>query len=180
MDSDYASDPIDRHSTSGFVIFLGKSLISWKSRKQRTIALSTCEAEFMAIADATKEILWLREMLFELGYNQQESTVLKCDNQASITIANNNARNERTKHIDVRYQFVKETIKKKQIRLEYVKSTENLADALTKALPKPQFTTHRTGIIQRLGECQENSVMSQPNAGFFRDRKRKLVGSGKD
>jgi len=147
-DSDYAGDVASRKSTSGYVTFVGDCAVTWSARKQRIVATSTAEAEYIALAHCAREVLFLRQFLKELGY-PQEPTVIREDNQACITIAENPAHHARTKHIDVRYHFIRERIELGQIKLEFVGSKENVADIFTKGLDQDLFCKNqeRLGII---------------------------------
>ena len=108
-DSDYAGDLDKRRSTTGYVFTLAKAPVSWKSTLQSTVALSTTEAEYMAITEAVKEAIWLQGLLDDLGVGQKQVTVF-CDSQNAIHLAKNQVYHARTKHIDVRYHFVWEII----------------------------------------------------------------------
>ena len=137
-DSDWASDPNDRRSTSGYIITLGSAPISWRSRKQSTVSLSSCEAEFIALAEAAKEMIYLRTLCSLLSLPQLSSSIMYCDNQGALSLTSEGTRqHQRTKHIDVRYYFIKE---QKDIIFKYVPTDENLADILTKPLCK---TNHK-------------------------------------
>ena len=100
-DSNWAGDVTDRKSTSGFCMFLGDSLISWKSKKQSVVARSTAEAEYRAIAHATAEIVWFHCLLSDMGVSQSSLTSLYCDNRSAVQIAHNTVFHERTKHIEI-------------------------------------------------------------------------------
>jgi len=106
VDADWASDVNDRKSTSGFVFMLGGTAISWSSKKQAAVALSSTEAKYLARAHAAKEAVWLRRLLGELGQDTNSPTALHIDNQSAITIARNPEFHNHTKHIDVRYHFL--------------------------------------------------------------------------
>ncbi|OWZ03650.1 polyprotein [Phytophthora megakarya] len=157
-DSDYAACEDDRRSVSGYVTMIGQCTITWSSRRQRIVAQSTAEAEYVALAHCTREVLFLRQLLKELGY-EQHGTVVKEDNQACIAIAENPSHHARVKHIDVRYHFIREHVQLKEVELQYVKSKENVADTLTKGLPREQFEYLRMEMNvksqQSLTESQE-------------------------
>jgi hypothetical protein len=129
----------DRKSTSGYAFFLNGAPISSASRKQQTVALSTAEAEYVALAAATQEALWLRALLEELGLHQEQPTLLLQDNQSAIAIAKNPEFHARTKHIDIRHHFVRDAVEDKMIHLKFCPTEEMVADALTKPLPKTSF-----------------------------------------
>ena len=110
-DTDYAGDPDNQHSTSGSVFLISGGPISWFSKKQTTVTLSTAEAEYVALSIATQEIVWIRRLLSDLTATQGQATVLMEDNQGAICIAKNHVSHARTKHIDVRYHYVREAIR---------------------------------------------------------------------
>lgn len=139
-DADWAGNPLDRKSTTGFCMFVGGNLVTWKSKKQTVVARSSAEAEYRAMAAATSEINWLRLLLQELGFNSNNrATQLFCDNQAAIQIASNLVFHERTKHIEVDCHFIREKILNKIIETPYIRSSDQLADIFTKALAKGVF-----------------------------------------
>lgn len=108
--------------------------ISWNSRRQSTVALSSTEAEYLALSAATQEALWLRRLAIELVIMKPDQPlVIYCDNKGAIDLSKNSRFSARTKHIDVRHQFIKEKIEKKEIQVKFVPSTDMVADALTKA-----------------------------------------------
>ncbi|CAL5443960.1 unnamed protein product [Camellia sinensis] len=138
-DADWAGDVNDRKSTSGFCMFLGDSLISWKSKKQHVVARSTAEAEYRAMAHATAEIVWLRQLLSELGVPQSSPTSLYCDNRSAIQIAHNTVFHERTKHIEIDCHFVRQHLQSGFISLPFVSSALQLADFFTKTHTTARF-----------------------------------------
>lgn len=146
-DSDWAENPHDRSSTSGFLFRLSDGLILWKSRKQRSTALSSTEAEYMAMSDAGRELMWLCQILHEIHFLPQGPTVLHYDNTGSAALANNPVHHSRSKNIDLRYHFIRSLVKKNHVSLEYVKTKELLADILTKPLARINFE----GLLHRLG-----------------------------
>ena len=138
-DADWAGDVDDRHSTSGNVFLLAKGAVSWLSKKQATVALSTAEAEYVALTTATQEAIWLRRLLTDVGKPLAEPVVINEDNQGAIAMAKNPVGHARTKHIDVRYHFVREGVQDGAIILKYVATDEMIVDILTKPLPKYPF-----------------------------------------
>ncbi|CAI7794671.1 unnamed protein product [Closterium sp. NIES-53] len=140
VDADHAADRVDRRSRTGYVCRLEPvGTISWQSSKQELVALSCAEAEFIALCTATKEGLYLRELLEEAKIAKVPNFSLLCDNQSAIRIANKNGFANRTKHIALRYFFVKDEIEKGKLQLDYCPTTEMAADYLTKKLPKGKF-----------------------------------------
>jgi hypothetical protein len=133
VDSDYAKEVDGRRSTSGYVMMLGGGVVTYSSKLQRTVALSSAEAEYMGLAHGTQEVLFLRELVKEIGLSQSQ-TIIHVDNQAAQQMAMNPVHHQRTKHIDVRYHFVRERIQTKEIKLEHVSTKENLADIMTKGV----------------------------------------------
>ena len=138
-DADWANSKGDRKSVTGWVAKVNGDPISWASKKQRTVALSTCEAELYAKAAAIQEVLWLRGLFKELGLQIQTGSVVHGDNQSAISVAKNGVRSDRTKHVDVKYHFVTESIEDGEVQLKWVPTNEQQADIFTKALPAPAF-----------------------------------------
>lgn len=138
-DSDWAGDTADRKSQSGFVFQVYKSTVSWTAQKQKTVALSSAEAEFISLSGAVKEAIWLRMLLKDFQRDVGGPTVIHEDNQACITVAEDDRMTKRLKHIDVRYRFVQDEVQRGIVRLEYVPSEEQIADIMTKGLTRVQF-----------------------------------------
>ncbi|CAI7747008.1 unnamed protein product [Closterium sp. NIES-54] len=140
VDADHAGDPDNRRSRTGYIYRLEPiGPISWQSSKQELIALSSAEAEYIALCSATKEGLYLRELLEEAKLAQLPSFSLFCDNQSAIRIANKNGFANRTKHIALRYFFVKDEIENGRLELSYCPTSKMAADYLTKKLGKSKF-----------------------------------------
>jgi hypothetical protein len=133
-DVDWANDVNNRRLTSGYVFMLASTAVSWSSKKQTSVALSSTEAEYIAGAHAAKELIWLRQLLAGLSFTTNSPTTLLMDNQLAIAIAKNPAHHKRMKHIEVCYHFLKRMVKDGKIKLEYVPTTEQPADAMTKGL----------------------------------------------
>lgn len=136
VDADWAQCPIDRRSYTGYRTMLCGGPISWEAKKQSTVALSSTEAEYMALTCAPKEIVFIKSIVIELGLNEVcgKEVILNCDNQGSIQLALNNGYSPRSKHIDVRHHYIREQAEDKNIKLKYINTGDNLADIFTKPL----------------------------------------------
>lgn len=147
-DSDLAGDQDDRKSTGGMAFYLNEALVSWNSQKQKTVALSSCEAEFMAATTAACQALWLRNLLAEMMNKEPRAVKLYVDNKSAIALMKNPVFHGRSKHIDTRFHFIRECIEEGQIIVDYVRTEEQRADPLTKALPIGRLATmcHLLGI----------------------------------
>ncbi|XP_019439031.1 PREDICTED: uncharacterized protein LOC109344732 [Lupinus angustifolius] len=148
-DADWAGDPTDRKSTTGFCIFLGDSLISWKSKKQDVISRSSTEAEYRAMATTTAEIVWLRWLLASLGVDQPEPTPMYCDNKSAIQIAHNSVFHERTKHIEIDCHFTRHHFQHGTITLPFISSSLQIADLFTKphSTQRFRFLTNKLSML---------------------------------
>lgn len=142
-DSDLAGDIDDRRSTGGMTFYFGKNLITWGSQKQRTVALSSCEAELMAATTAAQQALWLRSLIGELTGLEPKPVTLFVDNKSAIALIKNPVFHGRNKHIDTRFHFIRECVENGQITVEYVGTSEQRADILTKALVRIKFAEMR-------------------------------------
>lgn len=142
-DSDLAGDVVDRKSTGGMVFYLDESLITWVSQKQRCVALSSCEAEFMAATAAACQGIWLQKLLSQISDVDSGPVVIYIDNKSAIDLARNPVFHGRSKHIDVRYHFIRECVEKGSIVLKHVRTDLQRADVLTKALSVVKFERMR-------------------------------------
>jgi len=142
-DSDWGSDPhSQRRSQSGYFLKLADACISWTSRTQKTIAHSVTEAEYMSLSDCSRQVVWVRNLLQEIGYNLGPIPIAG-DNQGSIFIASNPVTEKRSKHIDIRYHYIREVIEDKLVEVFYIEGENNPADMFTKNLAAPKFTKFR-------------------------------------
>jgi hypothetical protein len=133
-DADWAGDLDDRKSTTGYIIMIDDCLISWVSKKQSTVSLSTAEAEYMAISSAVQEVNWITKFLSEIYYSKASIPILYCDNQAAIAISKNDVNHSRTKHIDIRHHYIREAVQNNELEIKWIESEKQLADINTKAL----------------------------------------------
>lgn len=140
-DADYANDTVTRRSTSGYVLLLSDGPISWCSRRQPIVALSSTEAEFIAAAECCKEILYVKSLLNEL-ISGKINIIMNIDNQSAIQLIKTGSFNKRSKHIDVRYHFIHEQFVKGNINVKYCSTDQQVADILTKPLLKNKFELH--------------------------------------
>lgn len=127
-----------RRSLTGYVFTLSGSVISWKATLQSVVALSTTEAEYMAITEAVKEAIWLQGLVSDLGLDQKKTLVF-CDSQSAIHLTKNQMFHERTKHIDVRHHFIRDIVSKGVVDVKKVSTHDNPADMMTKAVPTNKF-----------------------------------------
>ncbi|XP_019157304.1 PREDICTED: uncharacterized protein LOC109153871 [Ipomoea nil] len=142
-DSDWAGCPIDRKSTSGFAVYLGSNLISWLSKKQRTVARSSTEAEYKALADVFAEVTWVVSLLRELGLYSGGPATLWCDNLGATYLCANPVFHARTKHVEIDYHFVRGKVASEEFVVNYVFTADQFADIFTKPLSAPRFTALR-------------------------------------
>ncbi|XP_047315555.1 secreted RxLR effector protein 161-like [Impatiens glandulifera] len=133
FDNDLAGDLDDRKSMGGMAFYINDSLVSWNSQKQKTMALSSCEAEFMAAAAC--QALWLKSLLFELSGSKPMVVKLYVDNKFALALMKNPVFHGRSKHIDMKYHFIRECVEGSQIKVKFIRTDEQKAAILTKALP---------------------------------------------
>jgi len=143
VDSDFAGDIEKRRSTTGYVFTLVGGAVSWLSKLQDVVALSTTEAEYMAATEACKKAIWIQRLMEELGQKKQK-IVVYCDSQSALHIARNPAFHSRTKHIGLRYHFVREVVKEASVYMQKIHTNENLANVMTKPVSVAKFTWIRS------------------------------------
>ena len=154
--ADWANDRKDRKFYSGYMITIGNSPVSWRSKKQDCVKLSTLEAEYVALGECCKEVLWLKNVAEEmdLGSMFKDAIIVYEDNTSTIKLASNYECRSRTKHIATRHHFVRELVNNKSVWIEYIESRNNVADVLTKPMgtQRLDFLMSRLMLIQGLTE----------------------------
>ena len=144
MDSDWAGCPDSRKSTSGYVLMLNGAAVSWKSKRQSVVALSSAEAEFVAASSMVQEVIYVRKFLDNLGFPQEKPTPIFEDNRTCVAWSEGSVGgSDRAKHIDLREHFVHDAVSRGILKLESIPSAENVADLLTKPLSVTPFQTLR-------------------------------------
>ena len=133
-DSDHGGDKVGGRSTCGMIFYLGRNAITWQSQKQKTVALSSCEAEFMAATATACQAIWLGNLVKELTGQNMMPITLYVDNKLVIALMKNPVFHGRSKHIDIRYHFIRECVEEGKVVVEHVNSKDQRADILTKAL----------------------------------------------
>ena len=148
-DSNYANCVDTRRSISGYSFSLGSGLVSWSACKQKTVSTSSCELEYVAACEATKEAVWLRALLLALNHAQIRATLLHCDNNGALILSGDPSFHARVKHIDIKFHYIQERVAVNEIEVKYINTKDNLADAFTKALPAKSFLSMR----ELMGVC---------------------------
>ncbi|CAL1680763.1 unnamed protein product [Lasius platythorax] len=136
VDSSWGNCHDDRRSQSGFIFILNGSPITWESRKQSTVALSTCEAEYMALTEGAKEAIFMQRFLKELGFDRLGDITIFGDNLGSIKLAENPVFHQRSKHIDIKYHFIRDAIHHGGLKIQHISTEDTVADVLIKGLPR--------------------------------------------
>ena len=141
-DADWASDPDTRRSTTGYVFQIGSGSVAWATRKQRTVALSSTESEYMALTESLQHAIWTAQILKNLDFDLDLPISIKSDSKGARDLAKNNVFHKLSKHIEIRYHYIREKIQDGFVVLNEVKSADNVADIFTKALPEPAHQRH--------------------------------------
>jgi hypothetical protein len=153
-DANHAPEWSKRKSTGGYLNFMGSSLISWKSQLQKTVALSTTDAEYIAANEAAREIAWLKNLFEELEIGFKQSRLLS-DNNACISISKDPCLHTRTKHLDTRYYYIKEKVEEGSLLVEYCATENMVADIMTKPLPRVAFQSFRDSLSLGMKESSQ-------------------------
>jgi len=146
-DADYGADHLDRKSRTGYILFFNNGPVAWGSKKQSCVATSTTHAEYIALYTVTKEVIWCRRLLADLGFTQTSPTVIYTDSQSALRLAMNPEFHAQTKHIDIKYHYTREQILLQSIQLQYINTHVQLADILTKPLTPEQFRRLRDSLL---------------------------------
>ena len=164
LDTDWEGDITSRKSTSGCSFQLIGGIISWRSKRQNIVALSSTEAEYIALTLASQEAIWLRRLLSSIGFKQSTATALHEDNQRALELSRNPIHHARTKHIDIRYHFIREAVESKEVELMYCPTNLMIADIFTKGLAKQRFNELR----EQLGfESLRGFIMNTRQVGVL-------------
>ena len=153
-DSDYAGDLKDRKSTSGYLFVLSSGAVSWASKKQPVVTLSTTEAEFIAAASCACQAVWVRRMLEKLDHESAGTTIIYFDNSSTIKLSKNPVMHGRSKHIDVRFHFLRDLTRDGVVTLMHCHSQEQLADIMTKPITRMVFEKLR----MMMGVCDDPGI----------------------
>ena len=128
----------DRKSTSGGCFYLENNLVSWMSKKQNSVSLSTAKAEYIAMASCSAQLLWMKKLLHDYGITQDTMCVF-CDNTSAINLSKNPVQHSKSKHIEIRYHFIRDLVEEKTVYLEFINTDNQKADIFTKPLDGPRF-----------------------------------------
>ena len=169
-DASHNVDDDDGKSTTGHVFYLGDSPISWCSNKQEIVDLSSCEAEFMAAAEAAKQAIWLQELLSKVLGKTCERVVIRVDNKSAIALTKNHVFHGRSKHIHRRFYFIRECVENEQVEVEHVPGSEQKADILTKSLGRIKFKEMRS-LIGIQDVCERGFKLKGENVELSLKRK---------
>ncbi|GMP96916.1 hypothetical protein CsSME_00045349 [Camellia sinensis var. sinensis] len=162
-DADWGGDLDERKSTSGYAFMLSDGAISWSSKKQSCIALSTMEAEFVACSSAVQEAVWLRRFLQHLDVvtHTSDPVTIHCDSMAALAYAKDPKYHGRTKHIDVRFNFIRDILAQKEVILEHIPTSRMVADPLTKPIARDVYLTHVRALgLRKIGSLTRAIALS--------------------
>jgi hypothetical protein len=144
-DADWAGNADERKSTSGGCFYVGNNLVTWTSRKQSLISLSIAEAECIVVGSCCTQLLWMKKLLYDYGFNQ-DTMIINCDNTSAINISKNLVQHSRTKHIDIRHHVIRDLVESRVVSLSSIPTDNQLADILTKPLDGSRFESLKKAI----------------------------------
>ena len=154
-DSDWGADKDNRLSVSGLALFVNNVLVAWRSKQQKCAALSSSEAEFVAVSEAVKEVLFVLQVLNSVGIQVQTPVIVRVDNMGAIFMSDNATSSTRTRHIDIRWHFTRNLVKDKVIEIIFCKSAENKADGYTKNVSTDVYEAHSPDFIMDRSELED-------------------------
>ena len=170
FDVDWAGDPTNRKSTTGMVIFLGSSPISWSSKKQSTVSCSYTKAEYCALASTAAELAWLRTLFKDLKLFLPHIPILWCDNNSTLALASNPVFHSRTKHIEVDYHYVRGCVLQSTLGIKFNYGRDNFADIFTKPFPGPHFLVLRSKLLANSALGLRGDVENSSKRNSFKDQ----------
>jgi hypothetical protein len=153
-DADWVASAVDIKNTSGCCFTLGSAMVSWCRRKKSSVTLSIAEAEYIALSVAVHEVVWLRKLLTDLFNHEMDPTTIHCDNQSCVKLSENPVFHDRSKHIEIKYHYIRDMVQRKTIHVHYLPTREQIADIFTKPLDKTKFEYFR----ERLGLVENASL----------------------
>jgi hypothetical protein len=150
VDADWVGSAVEQKSTSGCCFTLGSAMVSWCSRKQTSMALSTVEAVYIALYVAVCEVVWLQKLLADLFGHEMDSTVIHCDNQSYMKLLENPVFHNKPKHIEIKYHYIRDIVHRKAVHVQYLSTCEQFADIFTKPLArmKLEYFRERLGLVE--------------------------------
>jgi hypothetical protein len=154
VDADWAGSEVDRKSTSGCCFTLGSAMVSWSSKKQSSVALSTTEAEYIALSVAVCEAVWLHKLLADLFDHEMDPTIIHYDNQSCVKLSENLVFHDKSKHIEIKYHYIRNMVHRKAVHVQYLPTHEKILDIFTKSLAKTKYKYFR----ERLGLVENASL----------------------
>jgi hypothetical protein len=149
-DADWAGSAMDRKNTFGCCFTLGSAIVSWCSRKQSFVALSNAEAKYIALSVAVRKAVWLHKLLTDLFDHEMDPTTIHCDNQSCVKLFENPVFHDRSKHIEIKYHYIRDMVQRKTIHVQYLPTHEQIIDIFTKlfAKTKLEYFRERLGLVE--------------------------------